>query len=140
MKKVLFIDRDGTLVLEPSDYQVDALEKAEFYPLVFQYLSKIAHELDYEFVMVTNQDGLGTDAYPEHTFWPAHNAIIKAFRNEGITFAEEIIDRSFPHENKPTRKPGTALLTHFMNDLIILFYLLRYQYVDNYKKSQCHRL
>ncbi|MBK9487684.1 MAG: bifunctional histidinol-phosphatase/imidazoleglycerol-phosphate dehydratase HisB [Haliscomenobacter sp.] len=115
MKKVLFIDRDGTLVLEPSDYQVDALEKVEFYPLVFQYLSKIAQELDYEFVMVTNQDGLGTDAYPEHTFWPAHNAIIKAFRNEGITFAEEIIDRTFPHENKPTRKPGTALLTHFMN-------------------------
>ncbi|AEE51276.1 bifunctional histidinol-phosphatase/imidazoleglycerol-phosphate dehydratase HisB [Haliscomenobacter hydrossis] len=115
MKKVLFIDRDGTLVLEPADYQVDALEKVEFYPLVFQYLSKIAQELDYELVMVTNQDGLGTDAYPEHTFWPAHNAIIKAFRNEGITFVEEIIDRTFPHENKPTRKPGTALLTHFMN-------------------------
>lgn len=120
MKKVLFIDRDGTLVLEPHDYQVDALEKVEFYPLVFQYLAKIVQELDYELVMVTNQDGLGTDSYPEHTFWPAHNAIIKAFRNEGITFAEEIIDRTFPHENKPTRKPGTGLLTHYMDGSVDL--------------------
>jgi imidazoleglycerol-phosphate dehydratase/histidinol-phosphatase len=115
MKKVLFIDRDGTLVLEPYDYQVDDLGKVEFYPLVFQYLSKIVQELDYELVIVSNQDGLGTDSYPEHTFWPAHNAIIKAFKNEGIVFAEEIIDRTFAHENKPTRKPGTALLTHYMN-------------------------
>lgn len=120
MKKVLFIDRDGTLVLEPHDYQVDALEKVEFYPLVFQYLAKIVQELDYELVMVTNQDGLGTDSYPEHTFWPAHNAIIKAFRNEGITFAEEVIDRTFPHENKPTRKPGTGLLTHYMDGSVDL--------------------
>ncbi len=115
MKKVLFIDRDGTLVLEPHDYQVDALDKVEFYPLVFQYLAKIVQELDYELVMVTNQDGLGTNSYPEATFWPAHNAIMKAFRNEGITFAEEVIDRTFPHENQPTRKPGTALLTHYMD-------------------------
>lgn len=120
MKKVLFIDRDGTLVLEPHDYQVDALEKVEFYPLVFQYLAKIVQELDYELVMVTNQDGLGTNSYPENTFWPAHNAIIKAFRNEGITFAEEVIDRTFAHENKPTRKPGTALLTHYMNGSVDL--------------------
>lgn len=120
MKKVLFIDRDGTLVLEPHDYQVDALDKVEFYPLVFQYLSKIVQELDYELVMVTNQDGLGTSSYPEDTFWPAHNAIMKAFRNEGIIFAEEVIDRTFPHENKPTRKPGTALLTHYMDGSVDL--------------------
>lgn len=120
MKKVLFIDRDGTLVLEPHDYQVDALDKVEFYPLVFQYLAKIVQELDFELVMVTNQDGLGTDSYPEDTFWPAHNAIMKAFRNEGIIFAEEVIDRTFPHENKPTRKPGTALLTHYMDGSVDL--------------------
>lgn len=120
MKKVLFIDRDGTLVLEPHDYQVDALDKVEFYPLVFQYLAKIVQELDYELVMVTNQDGLGTSSYPEDTFWPAHNAIMKAFRNEGINFAEEVIDRTFPHENKPTRKPGTALLTHYMDGSVDL--------------------
>ena len=120
MKKVLFIDRDGTLVLEPHDYQVDALDKVEFYPLVFQYLAKIVQELDYELVMVTNQDGLGTPSYPEDTFWPAHNAIMKAFRNEGIIFAEEVIDRTFPHENQPTRKPGTALLTHYMDGSVDL--------------------
>ena len=120
MKKVLFIDRDGTLVLEPHDYQVDALDKVEFYPLVFQYLTKIVQELDYELVMVTNQDGLGTNSYPEDTFWPAHNAIMKAFRNEGIIFAEEVIDRTFPHENQPTRKPGTALLTHYMDGSVDL--------------------
>lgn len=120
MKKVLFIDRDGTLVLEPHDYQVDALDKVEFYPLVFQYLAKIVQELDYELVMVTNQDGLGTSSYPEDTFWPAHNAIMKAFRNEGITFVEEVIDRTFPHENQPTRKPGTALLTHYMDGSVDL--------------------
>lgn len=120
MKKVLFIDRDGTLVLEPHDYQVDALEKVEFYPLVFQYLAKIVQELDYELVMVTNQDGLGTDSYPEDTFWPAHHAIIKAFQNEGIVFAEEVIDRTFAHENQPTRKPGTALLTHYLDGSVDL--------------------
>lgn len=120
MKKVLFIDRDGTLVLEPHDYQVDALEKVEFYPLVFQYLAKIVQELDYELVMVTNQDGLGTNSYPEDTFWPAHHAIIKAFQSEGIVFAEEVIDRTFAHENKPTRKPGTALLTHYLDGSVDL--------------------
>ena len=114
MKKVLFIDRDGTLILEPADEQIDALEKLEFYPKVFQYLSRIVNELDYELVMVSNQDGLGTDSFPEETFHPTQNKIIRAFENEGVKFSEILIDRSFPHENKPTRKPGTAMLTHYM--------------------------
>ncbi|AWG27070.1 bifunctional histidinol-phosphatase/imidazoleglycerol-phosphate dehydratase HisB [Flavobacterium kingsejongi] len=115
MKKILFIDRDGTLVIEPpTDLQLDSLEKLEFYPGVFRYLSQIATELDYELVMVTNQDGLGTASFPEATFWPAQNKIIQAFENEGILFSEIIIDKSFPNENLPTRKPGTALLTHYI--------------------------
>jgi len=115
MKKVLFIDRDGTLVIEPpTDYQLDSLEKLEFYPGVFANLSRIVREMDYELVMVTNQDGLGTDSFPEDTFWPAHNKILQAFKNEGVTFSEIIIDKSFPHENLLTRKPGTALLTHYL--------------------------
>ncbi len=117
MKKVLFIDRDGTLVIEPPiDYQLDSLEKLEFYPQVFKYLGKIVEELDFKLVMVTNQDGLGTDSFPEDTFWTAHNKILKAFENEGITFGEVLIDRSFPADNAPTRKPKTGLLTHYMND------------------------
>lgn len=115
MKKVLFIDRDGTLVIEPPvDFQLDSLQKLEFYPGVFQNLARIAKELDYLLVMVTNQDGLGTEAFPEEHFWPAHNKIIQAFKNEGVEFAEVLIDRSFPHENLPTRKPGTAMLTHYL--------------------------
>lgn len=114
-KKVLFIDRDGTLVLEPADYQVDSFEKLEFYPHAFKYLARIAEELDYELVMVTNQDGLGTDSHPEENFWPVHNFIIKAFENEGVVFAEQIIDKTFAHENAATRKPGVALLQHFFN-------------------------
>ncbi len=115
MKKVLFIDRDGTLVIEPPiDYQLDSLEKLEFYPGVFQYLTKIVTELDYKLVMVTNQDGLGTDSFPENTFWPAHNKMLQAFKNEGIEFDEILIDRSFPADNAPTRKPRTGLLTHYM--------------------------
>jgi len=115
MKKVLFIDRDGTLVIEPPvDYQLDSLEKLEFYPGVFQYLSRIAKELDYELVMVSNQDGLGTASFPEETFWPAQNKIIRAFRNEGIEFVEILIDKSLPHENLPSRKPGTAMMTHYV--------------------------
>ena len=111
MKKVLFIDRDGTLVVEPPDYfQIDSLEKLEFYPKVFQYLSRIAKELDYELVMVSNQDGLGTDSFPESTFLPAHNKIIRAMENEGIKFADIHIDRSFPHDNSPNRKPRTGML------------------------------
>jgi imidazoleglycerol-phosphate dehydratase/histidinol-phosphatase len=115
MKKVLFIDRDGTLVIEPPiDYQLDSLEKLEFYPGVFQYLSRIARELDYQLVMVTNQDGLGTESFPEETFWPAQTKIIQAFKNEGVEFSEILIDKSFPEENLPTRKPGTAMLTHYL--------------------------
>ncbi|GAB7086234.1 bifunctional histidinol-phosphatase/imidazoleglycerol-phosphate dehydratase HisB [Marinifilum fragile] len=116
-KKVLFIDRDGTLILEPPvDYQVDSLEKLEFYPAVFRGLSKIVDQLDYELVMVTNQDGLGTDSYPEETFWPSHNKMLKTFSNEGIKFADICIDRTFPEENAPTRKPGTALLTKYFSE------------------------
>lgn len=115
MKKALFIDRDGTLVIEPPiDFQLDSLEKLEFYPKVFQYLSKIATELSYELVMVTNQDGLGTASFPEETFWPAQNKIIQAFQNEGVTFEEILVDRSFPEDNAPTRKPRTGLLTHYI--------------------------
>jgi len=116
MKKVLFIDRDGTLVLEPEDYQVDSFTKLEFYPEVFQYLSKIARELDYELVMVTNQDGLGTDVHPEENFWPVHQFIIKALENEDIYFSEVLIDKTFPSENAPTRKPNTGLLTRYINN------------------------
>ncbi len=115
MKKVLFIDRDGTLVIEPPvDYQLDSLEKLEFYPGVFQHLSRIVKELDYELVMVTNQDGLGTDSFPEDTFWPAHNKMMQAFTNEGIEFAAVHIDRSFPADMAPTRKPRTGLLTEYI--------------------------
>ena len=113
MKKVLFIDRDGTLALEPEDYQLDALDKLEFYPGVFTYLGKIAKELDYTLVMVTNQDGLGTDSFPEADFWPTHNFLLKAFENEGVVFDEILIDKSFPADNAPTRKPRTGLLTHY---------------------------
>lgn len=115
-KKVLFIDRDGTLVIEPSDFQLDSWSKLEFYPNVFFYLSKIAKELDYELVMVTNQDGLGTDSFPEETFWPVQNFIVNAFANEGIMFSEILIDKSFPHENAPTRKPRTGMLTKYINN------------------------
>lgn len=115
MKKVLFIDRDGTLVIEPPvDYQLDSLEKLEYYPGVFQWLSRIATELDYELVMVTNQDGLGTDSFPEDTFWPAQNKIIQAFENEGVKFSEILIDKSFPEDNAPTRKPRTGLLNAYI--------------------------
>ena len=116
MKKVLFIDRDGTMVLEPNDYQLDSFKKLEFYPKAFQYLGKIAAELDFELVMVTNQDGLGTDSHPEANFWPVHNLVMKAFEGEGVVFSEVFIDKTFPHENVPTRKPGTAMLTKYINN------------------------
>ncbi|MCI4642046.1 MAG: bifunctional histidinol-phosphatase/imidazoleglycerol-phosphate dehydratase HisB [Flavobacteriaceae bacterium] len=115
MKKALFIDRDGTLIKEPADYQIDAFEKLVFYPEVFQYMAKIAKELDFDLVMVSNQDGLGTDSFPEHTFWPVQQFILDSFEREGVVFKEVLIDRSFPHENKPSRKPGTALLEHYMD-------------------------
>lgn len=116
MQKVLFIDRDGTLIKEPADEQIDSFEKLGFYPKVFQYLSKIAKELDYEIVMVTNQDGLGTDSFPENMFWPVHNFIIKCFEDEGIVFKEQIIDRTFAKDNAPTRKPNTGLLTKYFSE------------------------
>ena len=116
MKKILFLDRDGTLILEPEDYQVDHIDKLNFYPGVFRWLGRIVRELDYELVLVTNQDGLGTESYPEENFWPTHNAMLRALETEGITFAEQIIDRTFAADNQPTRKPGTALLTHYLND------------------------
>ena len=116
MKKALFIDRDGTLVLEPPvDYQLDSLEKLEFVPRVFRNLYFIAKNLDYELVMVTNQDGLGTDSFPEDTFWPAHHKIVKAFENEGVIFDDILIDRSFPEDNLPTRKPGTGMLGKYID-------------------------
>ena len=118
MKKVLFIDRDGTLAIEPPlDYQLDSFEKLEFYPKVFQYLGKIAKELDFELVMVTNQDGLGTDSFPEATFWPVHNFLIKTFEMEGVVFTEQIIDKTFSKDNASTRKPNTGLLMHYFSEL-----------------------
>ncbi len=116
MKKVLFIDRDGTIVIEPTDFQLDSLDKLEFYPKAFQYLAKIANELDYELVMVTNQDGLGTDSFPEDTFWPTQNFILRAFENEGVLFDDIFIDRSFPADNAPTRKPRTGMLTKYIDN------------------------
>ena len=116
MKPVLFIDRDGTLIKEPADEQIDSFEKLEFYPKVFQYLSKIAKELNFEIVMITNQDGLGTDVYPEDTFWPVHNFVLKAFESEGVVFEEQFIDRTFAKDNAPTRKPNTGLLTKYFSD------------------------
>tara|TARA_R110002072_G_scaffold103137_1_gene226505 strand:- start:160614 stop:161747 length:1134 start_codon:yes stop_codon:yes gene_type:complete len=114
MKKVLFIDRDGTMIKETADEQIDAFEKMIFYPKVFTYLSKIADELDFELVMVSNQDGLGTAAFPEETFWPVHNFIMKSFENEGVVFSNVFLDRTFPKDNAPTRKPGTGMLTEYM--------------------------
>ena len=114
MKRVLFIDRDGTLVVEPPvDYQLDSLEKLEFRPRVFQSLAYVAARLDFEWVMVTNQDGLGTPSFPAETFWPAQHKIIQALANEGIRFDEVCIDTSLPEEQRPTRKPGTAMLTRY---------------------------
>ena len=116
MKPVLFIDRDGTLIREPADEQIDSFEKLEFYPKVFQYLSKIAEELNFEIVMITNQDGLGTEVYPEDTFWPVHNFVIKTFEQEGVVFKEQFIDRTFAKDNAPTRKPNTGLLTKYFSE------------------------
>lgn len=115
MKKVLFIDRDGTIIKETADEQIDDFGKIEFYPKVFTYLGKIAKELDYELVMITNQDGLGTDSFPEENFWPVQNFILKSFENEGVIFDNVFLDRTFPHENANTRKPGTGLLTAYFS-------------------------
>ena len=115
MKQVLFIDRDGTLVEEPHDEQVDALEKIVFKPGVFRWLGFLREKTDYEFVMVSNQDGLGTSSFPEEDFWPSHNFILKSLENEGITFDDILIDRHFPEDNAPTRKPNTGLVEKYMN-------------------------
>ena len=116
-KKVLFIDRDGTIVIEPPvDYQLDAFEKLEFYPKAIRNLYFIRQKLDFEFAMVTNQDGLGTTSFPEDTFWPVHNLVLNTLKNEGVTFDEIFIDRSFPEDNAPTRKPRTVMLTRYLNN------------------------
>ncbi|MCW5519491.1 bifunctional histidinol-phosphatase/imidazoleglycerol-phosphate dehydratase HisB [Aureitalea sp. L0-47] len=112
-KKVLFIDRDGTLIKEPADEQIDSFDKLDFYPKAIAAMSKIALELDFELVMITNQDGLGSDVFPEDTFWPVQNFIVKTFENEGVVFDEVCIDRTFPEDNAPTRKPGTGMLTKY---------------------------
>lgn len=115
-QRVLFIDRDGTLIVEPPiDYQVDSLEKLELVPGALRAMHFIASRLPFKLVMVTNQDGLGTDSFPEDTFWPAHNKMLRTFENEGVIFDDIIIDRTFEHENKPTRKPGTALLGEYLS-------------------------
>ena len=117
MKRILFIDRDGTLINEaPPTYQLDSFDKLTFYPHMFEYMGRIARELDYELVMVTNQDGLGTDAFPEDTFWPLQNLVMKSLEGEGIHFIAVHIDRSFPKDNAPTRKPGTGMLTQYLNN------------------------
>ena len=116
MKKILFIDRDGTLINEPKDFQVDSFEKLSFKKSVLKYLSKISEELDFDLVMVTNQDGLGTKSFPEKEFWPVQNFIIKILENEGIYFKEILIDRTFPDENANTRKPNTGLIEKYLVD------------------------
>ncbi|MGW9686204.1 bifunctional histidinol-phosphatase/imidazoleglycerol-phosphate dehydratase HisB [Flagellimonas sp. 2504JD1-5] len=115
-KRVLFIDRDGTIIKEPADEQIDSFEKLEFYPKAFTFLGKIAKELDFELVMITNQDGLGTAVYPEDTFWPVHNFVLKSFENEGVTFDKVLIDKTFPKDNADTRKPGTGMLTDYFSE------------------------
>lgn len=117
MKRILFIDRDGTLINEaPPTYQIDSFSKLTFYPHLFEYMRRIAGELDYELVMVSNQDGLGTESFPEDTFWPVHNFIMKSLENENIHFAAYHFDRTFPAENAPTRKPAVGMLTQYLNN------------------------
>jgi imidazoleglycerol-phosphate dehydratase/histidinol-phosphatase len=116
MKRVLFIDRDGTIINEvPPTYQIDSFEKLQFYPKVFQYLTRIAAELDYELIMVTNQDGLGSSSFPEETFWPVQNFIMQTLESENIHFSKVYIDKSFPADNLPTRKPGIGMLTEYFD-------------------------
>ena len=115
-KRVLFIDRDGTIIKETVDEQIDAFNKMIFYPKVFTFLGKIAKELDFELVMITNQDGLGTDSFPEKTFWPVHNFIMKSFENEDVIFKNVLIDRTFPHDKANTRKPGIGLLNEYFSE------------------------
>ena len=116
MKRLLFIDRDGTLIKEPADEQIDSFEKLEFVEGVFRNLGFIRKNLDFEFIMVSNQDGLGTDSFPENTFWPVHNFILQTLKGEGIEFDNILIDRHFPEDNHPCRKPGTGMLTEYINN------------------------
>src|SRR5476649_371595 len=113
LQKILFVDRDGTMITEPADEQIDSFAKLEFYPGALQYLPRIAAELDFELVMVSNQDGLGTASFPEDTFWPVQNFIVQTLKNEGVNFSNVCIDRTFPADNAPTRKPGTAMLAEY---------------------------
>lgn len=115
-QRILFIDRDGTLIKEPDDEQIDSFEKLEFVPGVFQNLRYIKEHLDYKLVMVSNQDGLGTDSFPEDTFWPVHNFILNTLAGEGITFDAQHIDNHFPEDNSPMRKPGTGMLKEYMDN------------------------
>lgn len=116
MKKILFIDRDGTLIKEPADEQIDAFEKLVFVEGVFRNLAFIREKLDFEFVMVSNQDGLGTTSFPEDTFWPVHNFILQSLKGEGIVFDNILIDHHFPEDNHPCRKPGTGMLTDYIDN------------------------
>ena len=120
MKKIIFLDRDGTIVVEPEiDKQLDSFDKLSFIPGVFKYLEKINNELGYDLVLVTNQDGLGTDSFPQDTFWPFQNFIIDSLSNENISFLDILIDNSFEEQNLPTRKPGLGLVTKYINDSAI---------------------
>src|SRR5882724_3643192 len=117
MKRILFIDRDGTLIHEaPPSYQIDVFDKLNFYPHMFEFMTKIAHEFDYELIMVTNQDGLGTASFPEDTFWPIQNFIMKSLENEGIHFSALHIDKTLAKDHAPTRKPGIGMLTAYLNN------------------------
>jgi imidazoleglycerol-phosphate dehydratase/histidinol-phosphatase len=117
MKRILFIDRDGTLIREaPPTYQLDSFDKLTFYPHMFEYMGRIAREMDFELVMVTNQDGMGTSSFPEDSFWPLHNLVMKSLEGEGIRFSAVHIDKSLPADNAPTRKPGIGMLTQYMNN------------------------
>ncbi|MBQ0048240.1 MAG: bifunctional histidinol-phosphatase/imidazoleglycerol-phosphate dehydratase HisB [Prevotellaceae bacterium] len=116
MKKILFIDRDGTIIKEPADEQIDAFDKLEFVEGAFRNLSFIRKNLDFEFVMVSNQDGLGTDSFPENTFWPVHNFILQTLKGEGVEFDNILIDRHFPEDNHPCRKPGVGMLTEYIQN------------------------
>jgi imidazoleglycerol-phosphate dehydratase/histidinol-phosphatase len=117
MKRILFIDRDGTLIREaPPSYQIDSFDKLEFYPNMFEYMGRIAREFDYELVMVTNQDGLGSALFPEEQFWPVHHFVMKSLENEGIHFKQVYIDKTYPKDNAPTRKPGIGMLTDYLDN------------------------
>ena len=119
MKKILFIDRDGTIIREPDDEQIDAFEKLQFVPRAISSLAFLRQHTDYAFVMVSNQDGLGTNSFPEETFWPVHNFILQSLEGEGITFDDMLIDRHFPEDNHPNRKPGTGMLGEYMGRMYL---------------------